>query len=88
MSTKTQKKGAVTPQETVTNFPVSVQESPAEVWFGGGLVVSLLVTLSAAVQAWDLLKESNIIFITSTIVCHQVKQQRGNRIPAINRKLD
>ena len=79
MSTKTQKKGAVTPQETVTNFPVSVQESPAEVWFGGGLVVSLLVTLSAAVQAWDLLKESNIIFITSTIVWSQVNNREGTQ---------
>ena len=32
-----------------------------------------LGALSAAVRAWDLLKEVAIIFITSTIVCHQVK---------------
>ena len=34
--------------------------------------------LSAAVPAWDLLKEVTIIFITSTIVWPQVKQQGGN----------
>ena len=29
---------AVTPQETDPDFPRSVQESPAEVWDGGGLL--------------------------------------------------
>ena len=33
-----------------------------------------LGALSAEVRAWDLLKEVRIIFITSTIVCPQVKQ--------------
>ena len=33
---------------------------------------------SAAVPAWDLLKEVAIIFITPTIVWSQVKQQGGN----------
>ena len=37
-----------------------------------------LGTLSVAVHAWDLLKEVTIIFITSTIVWPQVKQQGGN----------
>ena len=36
--TKTQEKGAVTPQETDSDLPVSVQESLAEVWVGGGLL--------------------------------------------------
>ena len=36
--TWTQEKGAVTPQETDPVLPVSVQESPAEVWVGGGLL--------------------------------------------------
>ena len=27
----------MTPQETDTDLPVSVQESPVEVWVGGGL---------------------------------------------------
>ena len=34
------------------------------------------------------LKEVAIIFITSTIVGSQVKQQGGNTAPPINRKLD
>ena len=41
----------------------------------------------AAVPAWDLLKVA-IIFITSTMVCPQVKQQGGNTAPPVNRKLD
>ena len=44
-----------------------------------------LGTLGAAVCAWNLLKKATIIFITSTIVWPQVKQQGA--LP-INRKLD
>ena len=47
-----------------------------------------LGALSVAVRAWDLLKEVAIIFITSTIVWLQVKQQEGNTALYINRKLD
>ena len=36
--TRTQEKGAVTPQETKPDLPVSVQESPAEAWVSGGLL--------------------------------------------------
>ena len=36
--TRTQEKGAVTPQETDPDLPVSVQESLAEAWVGGGLL--------------------------------------------------
>ena len=36
--TRNQEKGAVTPQETDPDLPVSVQESLAEVWVGGGLL--------------------------------------------------
>ena len=35
--TRTQKKGAVTPQEADPDLPVNVQESLAEAWVGGGL---------------------------------------------------
>ena len=38
-----------------------------------------LGALNAAVSAWNLFKEVAIIFITSTIVWPQVKQQGGNR---------
>ena len=36
--TRTQEKGAVTPQETDPDMPVSVQESPVETWVGGSLL--------------------------------------------------
>ena len=67
MHTRTQKKGTVTPQETDPDLPMSVQETPVEGWVDGGLLPGL-GALSAAVCAWDLLKEVAIIFITSTIV--------------------
>ena len=35
--TRTQEKGAMTPQETDPDLLVSVQEAPAEAWVGGGL---------------------------------------------------
>ena len=35
--TRTQEKGAVTPQETEPGLPVSVQESLVEAWVCGGL---------------------------------------------------
>ena len=34
----TRKKGAVTPQETEPDLPVSVWESPAEMWVHSGLL--------------------------------------------------
>ena len=36
--TRTQEKGAVTPQETDPDLPVSVQESPVEAWVSSGLL--------------------------------------------------
>ena len=50
---------------------MSVQESPAEVWVGGGLLQGWRQS-----AAWDLLKEVAILFITSTRVWPQVKQHR------------
>ena len=35
--TRTQEKGAVTPQETDPDLPISVQEFPVEVWVSSGL---------------------------------------------------
>ena len=37
VSTKTQEKGAMTPQETDPDWPVSVQDSPVEAWVSSGL---------------------------------------------------
>ena len=79
MRTRTQEKGAVTPQETEPDLPVSVQESLVEVRVGR------VRGTECSSASWDLLKEV-IIFITSTIVWPQVKQQGGNTAPPINRK--
>ena len=58
---------------------MSVQESPAEAWVDSGLLqwpASGLEALTAAVHAWDLLKEVTIIFITSAIVWPQVNNRK------------
>ena len=73
----------MTPPETDPDLPVSVQESLADAW-----AAARSGALSATVRAQDLLKEVAIIFIISTIVWSQVKQQGGNVAPPINRKLD
>ena len=52
-------------------------------WPAAGLGV-----LSAAGSAWDLLKDEAIIFITSTIVWPQVKQEGGEHSPIHQQKLD
>ena len=82
----TQEKGAVAPQETDPYMPMSVHESLVEAWVSGGCCRAAGAECSSA--SWDLLKEVTIIFITSTIVWPQVKQQGGNTAPPINRKLD
>ena len=84
LCTRTQEKGAVTSQETDPDLPKSVQESPVEAWVSSGL----LQGQGPWVCAWELFKEVGIIFITSTIVWPQVKQQGGNTALPINRKLD
>ena len=61
--TRTQVKGAVTPQEKDPEFPMSVQEFPVEAWVGSGL----LQGWGHWVCAWGLLKEVAIIFVTSTL---------------------
>ena len=68
----------MTPEETDPALPVGVQQCPVEAWVGGGLLQGQR----------HLLKEVAIIFITSTTVWPQVKQQGGNTAPLINRKLD
>ena len=76
----------MTLQETDPDLPMSVQKSPVEVWVSDGLLQ--LGALYVAVHAWDHLKEVIIMFITSTIVWLQVKQQGGNTALPVNRKLD
>ena len=44
--TRTQEKGAVTPQGTDPDLPVSVQESLVEAWVSGGMAVGRYKSLS------------------------------------------
>ena len=68
LHTRTQEKGAVTPQETDPDLPGSVQVS------GGG------VGRRAPAAGWGhLLKEVAIIFITSTIVWSQANNREGTQ---------
>ena len=55
---------------------------------GQGWPAAGLGALSVAVHAWELLKEVVIIFITSTIVWSQVKEQGGNTALPLKRKLN
>ena len=64
----------MSPKETDPGLSVSVQESLAEAWVGGWPAEGS-GALSAAVWEKDLLKEVANVFITSTIVWSQVKQQ-------------
>ena len=50
----------MTPQETVPDLPVGIQESLVEAWVSGGLLQDC--GQSVAVHAWDLLREVTIIF--------------------------
>ena len=45
-------------------------------------------TVSVAMHTGNILREVTIIFITSTIIWSQFKQQGGNTVLPINRKLD
>ena len=78
LCTRTQEKGAGTPQETDPDLPVSVQGSLAEAW----VVVACcrVGALSVAVHAWDLLEEVVSIFITSTTVWPQVNSKEGTQL--------
>jgi len=80
-----QEKGAVSPQETEPDFPVSVQESPVEAWVDSGLLRGPGT------------EHNNVC--TSPFEGHhyhnypyhslpQVKQQGENTAPSINRELD
>ena len=78
MHRRTQKKGAVTPQETDPDMPKRVQESLEEAqWWANGCLLQGWEALSLAKCAWELLKEVSIIFITSTIVWPHVNNREG-----------
>ena len=66
----------MTPQETDSDWPVSVQESLAEAWVGGGLLQGCYA-LSAAVCEWDLLKKITNIVINSISLASGQTTGRG-----------
>ena len=65
--TRTQEKGAVTPEETDPDLPRSLWQRRR----------SACCRVGDTECAWDLLKEVTIIFITSTIVWPQVNNRGG-----------
>ena len=73
LCTKTQEKGAVTPQETDPELSRSLQ-------WRRGLVVACysLGAVSVAVHTWDLLKEVAISFISATLVWPQVNNRENS----------
>ena len=72
--TRTQEKGAVTPQETEPDLPVSIQESLAEARVdNSGLPWGQGHWIQQSVLAQALLKEATIIAITPTRVGPQAK---------------
>ena len=75
-------------QETDPDLPVSECPGVSGRSVGQQWLVAGSGALRAAVHARDLLKEVDIIFITSTVVWPQVQQQGGNTALGINRKLD
>ena len=75
----------MTQQETDSHMPMSVQESPVEAMLAMAWCRVRGTECNSA--STDLLKEVIIIFITSTIVWSQVKQQGRNTALPINRKL-
>ena len=64
------------PQETDPDLPMCQGVSSGGM--GWRWPATGLGSVSAAVHAWDLLKEVTVLFITSTIVCALAKQQGGN----------
>ena len=87
--TRTQEKGAVTPQETDPDLTVSVQKSLAEGSINSGLPWGQSHEYNSpgshGMLASVVLKEVTII---PTIVWPQAKLQGGNTAPPISRKLD
>ena len=89
VSTRTQDKEAMIPQEIDPDLPVNVQESPVDVWVDSGLPWGQSHEYNSpgshGMLASVVLKEVTII---PTIVWPQAKLQGGNTAPPISRKFD
>ena len=85
VSTRTQKKGALTPQETDPDLPVRFRSIGRR--HGSSVACCRSGALSAAVYAWGLLREVALVFIMPTVVWPGRTAGRDHS-PAVNRKLD
>ena len=84
--TRTQEKGAETPQETDPDLPVSVQESAVKA-LASGACCRVRGTESGSVCTGPFEGGRHCLHHPTT-VWSQAKQQGGNRAPAINTQLD
>ena len=76
--TRTQEKGAVTPQESDPDLPMSVRESLGRQ--RSAVACCTVGGTECSSASWDLLKEVPIILITSTIVWPQVNNREGTQL--------
>ena len=86
LSTRTQEKGAVIPQETDPDLPVSVQESPAEAWVGGGSCRTRGTECSSVCMGSFEGGHHYLYYLHHSLA--PGKEQGGNTPLHINRKLD
>ena len=84
--TRTQEKGAGTPQGTDPDLPMGVQESLVEAWVGGGLLQGWGTECSSACLGPFEGGLHYLHYLHHSMP--QGKQQGGNTAPPINRKLD
>ena len=83
MCTRTQEKGTVTPKETESYLPVSVQESPMEAWVNIGLSRGQGHWLQ---QSWEA-QHANLKSFEGDHHWSQAKLQGGNRALPISQKI-
>ena len=85
--TKTQEKGAVSPQETEPDLPLSVQESLVEAWVNTVACCGVRGTEYNSVGK-SLLEGGRHYHHYPYHSLASTKQQGGNTAPSISRKLD
>ena len=76
----------MTPPETDPVLLVSVQESPAEGWLA--VACCRVMGTEGSSACTETLEGGHPYLLTPTIVWSQAKQQGGNTVLPINRKLD
>ena len=87
MSTRTQDKEAVIPQETDPDLPVNVQKAPVDVWADSGMPRGQRHKYTSPGSHGMLASVLLKVTITPTIVWPQAELQGGNTAPPVNKKL-